>query len=149
MTRSVEQAMWRGFKLKCPACGEGALLHHYLKVNEQCPHCREDLSHHQADDAPPYFTILLVGHIIVPAMLAVEMAFHPPMWVDFVVWLPMIAVLSTLLLPRIKGAVVGLQWAMGMHGFEVWHKDFYNALLQESYQKLRDTYPQLNNQLNN
>jgi uncharacterized protein (DUF983 family) len=117
MSRSVEQAMWRGFKLKCPACGEGGLLHHYLKVVDRCAHCGEDLSHHQADDAPPYFTIMVVGHIIVPSMLAVEIAFHPAMWLDFAIWLPAIAILTLLLLPRIKGAVVGLQWAMGMHGF--------------------------------
>ena len=34
---------------------------------------------------------------------------------------------------------------MGFHGFEVWHKDFYNSLLQESYQKLFESYPQLKN----
>jgi len=117
MKRETTQAMWRGFKLECPACGEGKLMRAYLKVADRCPHCGEDLSHHQADDAPPYFTILLVGHIIVPAMLSAEVIWHPPMWVDFVIWLPMIAILSVLLLPRIKGAVVGLQWAMGMHGF--------------------------------
>jgi len=33
---------------------------------------------------------------------------------------------------------------MGLHGFEVWHKDFYHSVLQESYQKLHETYPQLN-----
>ena len=32
---------------------------------------------------------------------------------------------------------------MGFHGFEVWHQDFYSPLLQESYQKLSATYPQL------
>jgi uncharacterized protein (DUF983 family) len=118
MARSVEQALWRGFKLECPACGEGRMMTGYLKVADHCPKCQEDLSHQRADDAPPYFTILLVGHIIVPAMLTVETLWHPPMWLDFVIWLPMIAILSMLLLPRIKGALVGLQWAMGMHGFE-------------------------------
>ena len=116
MSQNKSDAVWRGFMLKCPACGEGALLHHYLKVVDHCEHCGEDFSHQQADDAPPYFTILLVGHIIVPAMLTAEVIWHPPMWVDFVIWLPAIAILSLLLLPRIKGAVIGLQWAMGMHG---------------------------------
>ena len=107
MSRDVSEAMWRGFKLKCPACGEGALLHHYLKVVDTCPCCGEDLSHQQADDAPPYFTILLVGHIIVPAMLTAEVIWHPPMWVDFAIWLPAIAILSMLLLPRINSATSG------------------------------------------
>lgn len=117
MRRSVKRALWRGFKLKCPACGEGALLHHYLKVNVQCAVCGENLSHHQADDAPPYFTIVLVGHIIVPAMLMAEVIWHPAMWIDFAIWLPAIVILTLVLLPRVKGMVVGLQWAMRMHGF--------------------------------
>ncbi len=117
MTRSNSDAMLRGFMLHCPSCGEGKLMRSYLKVNDHCPHCHEDLSHHQADDAPPYFTILLVGHIVVPLLLSVEMIWHPPMWVDFVTWLPTLGILSLLLLPRVKGAVVGLQWAQGMHGF--------------------------------
>ncbi|MDP8997233.1 MAG: DUF983 domain-containing protein [Pseudomonadota bacterium] len=116
MSPNKSDAVWRGFMLKCPACGEGALLHHYLKVVDHCVHCGEDFSHQQADDAPPYFTILLVGHIIVPAMLTAEVIWHPAMWVDFAIWLPAIAILSLVLLPRIKGAVVGLQWTMGKHG---------------------------------
>ena len=119
MNRSTSDAMWRGFKLKCPACGEGKLMRGYLKVVDICPHCREDLSHQQTDDAPPYFTILLVGHIVIPALLTVETIWHPAMWLDFAIFLPMIVILSLLLLPRIKGSVVGLQWAMGLHGFGV------------------------------
>ena len=117
MKRSPAQAIWRGFKLHCPACDQGALLHHYLKVVDRCPHCGEDLSHHETDDAPPYFTILLVGHILVPLLLTFEVLYHPPMWVDFMVWLPAIAITSLLLLPRVKGAILGLQWSMRMHGF--------------------------------
>lgn len=32
---------------------------------------------------------------------------------------------------------------MGIHGYEVWHKDFYNSLVHDSYKKLSETYPQL------
>jgi len=117
MIRSSEQAMWRGFINHCPACGEGKLLFNYLKVNPTCSCCGEDLSHHQADDAPPYFTIMVVGHIVVPLMLTIETIWHPAMWVDFAIFLPTIGLLSLLLLPRIKGATIGLQWAQRMHGF--------------------------------
>ena len=33
------------------------------------------------------------------------------------IWLIVTAGLSLLILPRIKGAVVGYQWALRMHGF--------------------------------
>ena len=89
----------------------------YLKVADQCPSCGEALHHHRADDAPPYFTILAVGHIIVPLMLMVEQRFEPAEWLHAALWVPLTVVLSLWLLPRIKGALIGLQWAMRMHGF--------------------------------
>ena len=56
--------------MKCPACGKGAMFNAYLKVNDRCPACGEELHHHRADDAPPYFTMLIVGHIVVALVLA-------------------------------------------------------------------------------
>jgi uncharacterized protein (DUF983 family) len=73
--------------------------------------------HHQADDAPPYFTILIAGHIVIPLLMTVEVAFAPPLWLHALIWMPLIAILSLALLPRVKGAIVGLQWAQRMHGF--------------------------------
>src|SRR5262245_59982225 len=119
--RHPQRDWWRailnGFRQRCPACGKGALFGRYLKVNETCPHCGAALYHHRADDAPPYFTILVVGHVVVGAILPVERAFTPPLWVHALIWLPLTLVLSLALLPRIKGAIVGLQWAFFMHGF--------------------------------
>jgi uncharacterized protein (DUF983 family) len=109
--------MLTGFRLRCPACGAAPLFGRYLKVNWACPGCGEALHHHRVDDAPPYFTILIVGHVIVGAILPVERAFAPPLWVHAVVWLPLTLAMSLALLPRIKGAIVGLQWALYMHGF--------------------------------
>lgn len=116
--RDVKRSMLRGLLGRCPNCGSGALYSGYLKVIDRCPSCGEELHHHRADDAPPYFTILIVGHIIVGAVLSVERAFSPPTWVHLAIWLPMTLMLSLLLLPRFKGALVGLQWALYMHGFE-------------------------------
>jgi uncharacterized protein (DUF983 family) len=116
--RDIGQAMWRGTRGRCPACGEGRLYERYLKVADHCPQCGEALHHHRADDAPPYFTIFAVGHVIVPVMLAFEAAFRPELWVHVLLWGPATIALCLLLLPRIKGAVVGLQWANYMHGFD-------------------------------
>lgn len=115
--RSVFSAMSKGVAMSCPSCGKGQLFERYLKVSDTCSNCSEALHHHRADDAPPYFTIFIVGHLIVGGVLAVEQAFHPQPWVQAIVWLPLTVILSLLLLPRIKGALVGLQWALRMHGF--------------------------------
>ncbi|MCB4768525.1 DUF983 domain-containing protein [Ancylobacter sp. Lp-2] len=116
--RPVGPAMKNGFRLRCPKCGEGPLFSSYLKVNERCAACGEELWHHRADDAPPYMVITIVGHIIVPSVLAVEIAWHPSQWVHMAVWLPLTLILSLLLLPPVKGALIGYQWALRMHGFD-------------------------------
>jgi len=116
--RNVFQAMLRGARGRCPSCGRGRLFGRYLKVADQCPHCGEALHHQRADDAPPYFTIFVAGHVIVPLMLAFEVAFRPALWVHMLVWGPATIALCLTLLPAIKGAVVGLQWALYMHGFD-------------------------------
>jgi uncharacterized protein (DUF983 family) len=116
--RDVWRAMRDGLRCRCPACGKGSLFGRYLKVADACGHCGEQLHHHRADDAPPYFTILIVGHLVVGGILPVERAFAPPLWVHAALWLPLTLALTLFMLPRIKGAVVGLQWAFYMHGFE-------------------------------
>mgnify|MGYP003352389930 CR=1 FL=1 len=83
-----------------------------------CPACGEALHHHRADDAPPYFTILVVGHVIGALILLVdEIDPDLAMWKHMAIWPALVIVLSLALLPRIKGALVGLQWALRMHGF--------------------------------
>jgi uncharacterized protein (DUF983 family) len=116
--RPVFNAMLRGARGKCPACGEGRLFPRYLKVAEHCPACGEALHHHRADDAPPYFTIVIAGHILVPLILAFETLAHPPLWLHALVGAPVTIGLCLALLPVVKGAIVGLQWALYMHGFD-------------------------------
>lgn len=115
--RSVWKSLTRGMKLRCPSCGNGRIFRKFLKVADHCEACEEDFHHHRADDAPPYFTIFIVGHVIVPLMLWIEMAYRPDLWIHGLIWGPLTIVLSLATLPVVKGAVVGLQWALRMHGF--------------------------------
>ena len=111
-------ALWRGFRGRCPACGEGRLFRAFLKVADECPHCGEEMHHHRADDFPAYLVIVIVGHLLVPIVLAVETEIAPPIWVGMTLW-PLTALIMCLgLLQPIKGAVVAIQWYGGMHGFE-------------------------------
>ena len=115
---SAAQAIWRGFRGRCPACGEGHMFRAFLKVADKCPHCGEELFHHRADDFPAYLVIVIVGHILVPIVLTVETEIAPAIWISMTLW-PALALVMTLgLLQPVKGAVVAIQWYGGMHGFE-------------------------------
>lgn len=115
--RSPWRAMLRGALFSCPACGKGTLYAKYLKSAKSCNSCGEELHHHRADDAPPYFTMLLIGHIVFPGIFIVERLYTPPVWVQFAIWIPALTILSLGLLPVVKGSIIGLQWALRMHGF--------------------------------
>lgn len=115
---STFAAVRRGLMLSCPACGRGRLLHRYLKPVETCASCGERYGHMRADDAPPWMTILIVGHIVVPLLLATEQAWHPEAWVHFAIWPALTVALTLALLPRCKGVVLGVMWANGLTGGE-------------------------------
>jgi len=115
--RNIWQAMRRGWNQKCPHCGDGKLYGKYLKVNDLCPACGTELFHQRADDAPPYFVMTITAHVIVAGIIIVERLYSPPTWVQLAIWMPALVLLSLWLLPRVKGALIGYQWALRMHGF--------------------------------
>jgi len=115
---STFEAMKRGFSGCCPHCGEGGMFRAFLKVADEGPGCGEALHHHQADDFPAYVVIVIVGHILVPLVLLVETHIAPPFWVGMTLWPAAVIALSLALIQPVKGAIVGLQWALGMHGFD-------------------------------
>jgi uncharacterized protein (DUF983 family) len=115
--RPTAQAVMRGWRGRCPCCGAGPMLRGYLKVRDTCPACGQHLHHHRADDGPAYLTILIVGHVMAPLLLFVFTHYRPdPMTLAAVFSVGTVA-LSLYLLPRLKGALIGLQWAKRMHGF--------------------------------
>ncbi|TNF23312.1 MAG: DUF983 domain-containing protein [Rhodobacteraceae bacterium] len=115
--RALGPALWKGWRRKCPRCGNGPLLSGYLKVRKSCLVCREEFHHHRADDGPAYLTILIVGHLMAPLLLASFVTWRPEPLVLFTVFSVGTIGLSLYLLPRLKGAIVAFQWARLMHGF--------------------------------
>lgn len=115
--RPLRPALLRGFRRRCPNCGSGPLLRGYLTLRPQCSVCGEDLRHARADDAPAYLTILLVGHLMAPFLHWGFVRFRPEPIVLAAVFCTGCVALALYLLPRIKGMVVGFQWARRMHGF--------------------------------
>ena len=115
--RPLGPSLRRGWQRRCPNCGAGPMLSGYLKVRDTCPVCAEALNHHRADDGPAYLTILIVGHLMAPLLLFTFTHWRPEPLVLATVFSVGTVGLSLFLLPRLKGALIALQWAKRMHGF--------------------------------
>jgi len=101
-------ALLRGCRRKCPRCGAGAMFRGYLTIAEKCAVCELPFEPLRADDAPAYFTIAIVGHIVVTGLLMLESYVHPPYWVQLAIWLPATLIMALGLLPYLKGAVMAV-----------------------------------------
>lgn len=116
--RPLRPALLRGWRERCPRCGGGHLYDGYLKVRTSCEFCGEELSGHRADDAPSWLTIIVVGHLLAPLILTTYQLVDLPVWAHLALW-PTIAMVAVIvLLPRLKGGIIGFQWAHRMHGFD-------------------------------
>jgi uncharacterized protein (DUF983 family) len=107
-------AIGRGLLGRCPACGKSHLFSGFLRVVAECRACGAPLGLARADDAPPYFTILITGHIVVPLMFMVDRMGEPPIWVMFAIFLPLTFFLALGLLRPVKGGTVGLMLNLNM-----------------------------------
>jgi uncharacterized protein (DUF983 family) len=109
-TDTISSTMVKGLRCKCPRCGVGPLFDGYLKVAARCDRCGLDLSKQDSGDGPAVFVIFILGALIVPAMLLVEVKLDPPAWVHFVLW-PLAVIGGALaLLPPMKGLMVAMQY---------------------------------------
>ncbi|MDP3173727.1 DUF983 domain-containing protein [Phenylobacterium sp.] len=111
---SLLQAIARGVRGRCPACGDGPLFWRYLKVTPRCEACGHELGRHPADDGPAYLTILIVGHLVVAPLL-----FFPIIWqASPAIVLPAtlipLAAVTLALLPRVKGGFIGVLYVLGV-----------------------------------
>ena len=109
--------MWNGFRARCPRCGEGRVFSSFLGASRECADCGEEMHHHRADDLPAYLVIVIVGHLVVGAVMAFEASTTLSMVQHLSIWVPLTILLSVALLRPVKGAIIGLQWALYMHGF--------------------------------
>jgi uncharacterized protein (DUF983 family) len=108
---SRKVAILRGFHLCCPNCGIGKLFQSYLRPVSRCAVCGTSIGHIRADDFPPWITIILVGHLLIPFILAAQhIAVSATMQLAF--WIPVTLALTLLLLPRCKGVAIGLMWSL-------------------------------------
>lgn len=100
-----------GLKGRCPRCGEGRLFKGYLAIGDRCGNCGLDYAFADAGDGPAVFVMLIIGFIVVGLALWMEVTINPPLWVHFLLWIPLILVLCLTALRLVKGVLVTLQYA--------------------------------------
>jgi uncharacterized protein (DUF983 family) len=100
-----------GFACRCPRCGEGALFDGYLTLRPRCIACGLDYGFADSADGPAVLIMFIAGFAIVGGVLALEMAYEPPVWVHLVIWLPLTVALCLALLRPMKGIAIATQYA--------------------------------------
>ncbi len=111
---TLASAIGRGLLGRCPACGNSHMFNGYLRVVPECRNCGAPLGRARADDAPPYFTIFVVGHIVIPLMMYVDRVGEPSIATMTAIFVPMTLFLALTLLRPIKGGTVGLMVNLNM-----------------------------------
>jgi uncharacterized protein (DUF983 family) len=99
-----------GIACRCPNCGEGALFSGFLTVTERCDACGMDLRAADTGEGPAVFIILIVGIVVGFSALITEVAFHPPVWLHLILWLPLTLILCLALLRPFKGVMLAMQF---------------------------------------
>ncbi len=107
-------AMARGFRGRCPACGGGRLFNGWLRQASSCPQCAAPLGDVRADDAPPYFVIFIVAHVVIAIQFALDDVMGLPVLTEAAIFLPLTLAACLLLLRPVKGATIGLMLQLGM-----------------------------------
>lgn len=115
--RPLWTAIRRGLVCRCPNCGEGRLFKSFLKTVDACEVCGTEMHHHRADDLPAYIVVVIVGHIVVSAFMGIEATSTLSTGQHLAIWLPLTILSALALIRPVKGGVVGLQWALYLHGF--------------------------------
>lgn len=101
---------------KCPRCGEAKLFSSFLKPLDHCPACGQDWTHQRADDFPAYLAILATGHLLAPIVIWLAQKDLSLSMLAAIILPLAVAMLVGMLQPA-KGAVIALQWWLGLHGF--------------------------------
>lgn len=113
----LKTAMLRGALGDCPRCGGARLFRGFLKPVESCAACHQDWTHQQADDFPPYVSIFITGHALVPLMIALGSNESLSLTTLVTIGVVVSCAMVLALLRPAKGAIIALQWWNGMHGF--------------------------------
>lgn len=105
---SGQQAVWAGVRGRCPECGRGALFRGWLKVKERCEACDFPLGTIETGDGAATFIMQITGATVGMAAVAFNLTVRPPLWLNLVIWLPLVALVAGGLMRPGKGLMTAL-----------------------------------------
>jgi uncharacterized protein (DUF983 family) len=114
---TLKTAARRAVLGRCPCCGEGKLMKSYLKQVENCSVCGESFGQIRADDAAPWLTIILVGHLFLPLAFLVNLDWMPT-WAAMLSLSALFAAISLAILPRAKMLFIAILWQTRAPGYQ-------------------------------
>ena len=79
-------------------------------VAPSCSACGFDFRRVDSGDGPAVFVIFIAGFVAAFGILFTEVFVRPPIWVEFVVWLPIALILCLALLRPLKGLMIAAQF---------------------------------------
>ena len=113
----LKTAVRRALLGRCPCCGKGKLMRSYLKQVENCSVCGESFGQIRADDAAPWLTIILVGHVFLPFAFMVNVDWMPT-WAAMLMWSACFAGIALAILPRAKALFIAVLWQTRAPGYK-------------------------------
>lgn len=117
-TLPLWRTLLRGFRKKCPQCGEASIYERYLKPTSSCSSCGTGFDHIRTDDFAPWLTLIVLGHLFVPLVYHLETTYRPPLMLLFPILIPSVILAVLVLLPNFKGAAIAFMWSLGLRGDE-------------------------------
>lgn len=111
---SYKNLIFRGLRRRCPKCGQGRVFSGYLTLRDDCSDCGESLTGIRTDDAAPWATIMVVGHLVAPfVILAVQFGDFSTLALTLG-FSALSLFFTAITLPAMKGVFVNLNWRFGI-----------------------------------
>ena len=94
----------------CPRCGAKTLFDGLASFAPKCGACGLDFTTFNVGDGPAAFLTLILGAIVTAMAIAVELTWHPPLWLHMLIWIPVTAAGVVLSLRAAKGALIAAEY---------------------------------------
>jgi uncharacterized protein (DUF983 family) len=112
-----KETLLLGLHCKCPSCRKGDLYKSKLNLalRERCENCGFDLAKNDAADGPAVFLIFILGALLVPMALLLEVTAHPPLWLHGMLWGTLALIMTLGALRPLKAYIIALQYKHRPH----------------------------------